>query len=69
MKRISNNDGASRTSRQKNDRIEKTLQKYRKITQVVPPVTEKVLRITPLGGQNGIGEKDNLAQEQWSFVH
>jgi len=63
MKRISNNDGASRTSRQKNDRIEKTLRKYRKITNTVPQLAEKVLRITPLGGQNGIGEKNMIVVE------
>lgn len=63
MKRISNNDGASRTARQKNERIEKTLRPYRKVTGTVAPSSEQVLRITPLGGQNGIGEKNMIVVE------
>ena len=31
------NDGASRIVRQKNEKIEKVLKKYRKITTTVPP--------------------------------
>lgn len=63
MKRISNNDGASRVARQKNERIEKSLQKYRKITGTVAKSADKVLRIVPLGGQDGIGEKNMIVVE------
>jgi len=63
MKRISNNDGPSRIVRQKNERIEKSLQKYRKITGAVEKSAEKVLRIVPLGGQDGIGEKNMIVVE------
>jgi ribonuclease J len=58
-----NNNGASRIIRQKNDRIEHSLKKFRKITDRVPAVRQKLLRITPLGGQDGIGEKNMIVVE------
>ncbi len=57
------NDGASRIVRLKNEKIEKVLKKYRKITTTVPPSGQQVLRITPLGGQDGIGEKNIIVVE------
>ena len=58
-----NYNGASRTARQKNEKIDKVLKKYRKISASAPPSAQQLLRITPLGGQDGIGEKNMIVVE------
>lgn len=60
--KIKQND-AMRVSRRKNDRIEQSIRQHRIKKAKLPPTTGKKLRITPLGGQNGIGEKNLIVLE------
>jgi len=62
MKNIKQNRVA-RVARQKSDRAASQLRDFRKKTAKVTPVGEKTLRIVPLGGQDGIGEKNMIVVE------
>ncbi len=62
MKQQKNNDVAH-LSRRKTDTIDRDLRRYRTTKgKALPALTDK-LRITPLGGQNGIGEKNLIVLE------
>jgi len=56
-------DGVSRLARQKIDRVEQQLRPYRKTNAKAPAIQQHALRITPLGGQSGIGEKNMIVVE------
>ena len=62
MKHISS-ESAIRASRQKTDRIDKKLRPFRTQKTKVIKTASTVLRITPLGGQDGIGEKNMIVVE------
>lgn len=49
--------------RQKAQRAERQLRPYRTTKGVAKPLTANTLRVTPLGGQNGIGEKNMIVLE------
>lgn len=53
----------ARAARQKSDRAASQLRDFRKKTAKVTPVGEKTVRIVPLGGQDGIGEKNMIVVE------
>ncbi|MFI5212848.1 MAG: MBL fold metallo-hydrolase, partial [Candidatus Saccharimonadales bacterium] len=62
MKQQKNND-AMRLNRRKTDTIDRDLRRYRTTkSRALPAMTDK-LRITPLGGQQGIGEKNMIVLE------
>jgi len=52
-----------RAARQKSDRAASRLRDFRKKTAKVTALGEKTLRIVPLGGQDGIGEKNMIVVE------
>ncbi|HMH70188.1 MAG TPA: ribonuclease J, partial [Candidatus Saccharimonadales bacterium] len=62
MKTIKNSD-ATRQLRRKSDGAERLLRKHRTIKAAVSPADKKRIRIVPLGGQNGIGEKNMIVLE------
>lgn len=62
MKKIKQTNVA-RATRQKSDRAANRLRYYRKKTAKVAPLTQETLRIIPLGGQDGIGEKNMVVVE------
>ncbi len=63
MKKITQNN-AIRVSRQKNDTVERKLRQYRTLSaEVLPHIQRDKLRITPLGGQDGVGEKNMIVVE------
>lgn len=49
--------------RRKNEQIERTVMPHRTTKSSIKPATKDTLRITPLGGQNGIGEKNMIVVE------
>jgi ribonuclease J len=49
--------------RRKNDTIDRTLRAYRSTITTTKPATAETLRIVPLGGQQGIGEKNMVVLE------
>lgn len=55
--------GVTRVSRQKTDRIEQTLKGYRTVAVKTGAADPTKIRITPLGGQDGIGEKNMIVVE------
>lgn len=62
MKTTQKND-ATRSIYRKSDAVERRLQRYKITRGVIRPADRKQLRITPLGGQNGIGEKNMIVLE------
>ncbi|MFZ1302080.1 MAG: ribonuclease J [Candidatus Microsaccharimonas sp.] len=62
MKNIKQN-GVARTTRQKSDRAEVRLRGFRKKSARVLPLAQQTLRVIPLGGQDGIGEKNMIVVE------
>ncbi len=56
-------NGVARASRQKSDRAATRLRQFRKKTAKVSKITQDTLRIIPLGGQDGIGEKNMIVVE------
>ncbi len=56
-------DNATRTQRRKTDTAERTVRPYRAVRGSVGKLAADTLRITPLGGQNGIGEKNMIVVE------
>jgi len=58
-----NKNKLNHVARQKSDRAASRLRDFRKKTAKVMPVGEKTLRIVPLGGQDGIGEKNMIVVE------
>ena len=61
--KITKQNDISRVVRRKTDAAERKVRPYRALkTKNVPPLTDK-LRIVPLGGQNGIGEKNMIVVE------
>jgi ribonuclease J len=62
MKTIQKND-ALRYARQKSERVERRLRPYRTIKTETDTANKKHLRIIPLGGQNGMGEKNMIVLE------
>ena len=53
----------ARAARQKSDRAASRLRDFRKKKAKVMPIVENTLRIIPLGGQDGIGEKNMIVVE------
>lgn len=49
--------------RRKAEMTERKVRKYRTTKATVPPLARNTLRIVPLGGQNGIGEKNMIVVE------
>lgn len=49
--------------RRKNEQIERTVMPYRTTKSGIKPVPRDTLRVIPLGGQNGIGEKNMIVIE------
>lgn len=49
--------------RRKNDRIEQAVAPYRMSQSMVKPLQKDTLRVVPLGGQDGIGEKNMIVVE------
>lgn len=62
MKTIQKNN-ATRVARRKADAAERALRRHRPIKARVPAANKELLRIVPLGGQNGIGEKNMIVLE------
>lgn len=62
MKNIKQNS-ALRVSRQKSSRADDRLRDFRKKKSKVPVLTKDTLRVIPLGGQEGIGEKNMIVVE------
>lgn len=58
-----NNDNATRVVRRKSDTIERIVRPYRALKATVGDLKSETLRIVPLGGQNGIGEKNMIVVE------
>ena len=52
-----------RVSRRKTETIDRLVRRHRTVKSKLLPSTENTLRITPLGGQNGIGEKNMIVLE------
>lgn len=59
----SKQNGITRVTRQKADRANTRLRDFRKQQSRVPALTPQTLRIIPLGGQDGIGEKNMIVVE------
>jgi ribonuclease J len=55
--------GVTRVARQKTDKIEQILRPYRPLMAKTPMADPTKIRITPLGGQDGIGEKNMIVVE------
>ena len=55
--------GVTRVTRQKTDKIEQTLRPYRAVMAQPTKADPTTIRITPLGGQDGIGEKNMIVVE------
>jgi ribonuclease J len=55
--------GALRVARQKSEAAERAVRSYRPIKTHAPTLGQGALRIVPLGGQNGIGEKNMIVVE------
>jgi len=55
--------GATRVARRKIDKIEQTLKGYRPLMAKSVAADPSKIRITPLGGQDGIGEKNMIVVE------
>ncbi len=53
----------TRDQRRKNQTAERVLQKYRTVKSRVAVLAPDTLRVIPLGGQNGIGEKNMIVVE------
>ncbi len=53
----------TRDQRRKNDSAERAVRPHRTIKATVRPLPSETLRIVPLGGQNGIGEKNMIVLE------
>ena len=58
-----NNINAAQVSRQLNDKIDRELRNYRVKLGKVENVPPQTVRVVPLGGQNGIGEKNMIVVE------
>jgi ribonuclease J len=56
-------NGVTRVARQKIDKIEQVLKPYRPLMANPPMADPTKIRITPLGGQDGIGEKNMIVVE------
>ena len=54
---------STKQQRQKTQRAERQLRPYRTTKVMAAPVKNGVLRVVPLGGQNGIGEKNMIVVE------
>lgn len=63
MKKQTRYDNASRVSRQKTDTVERALKPYRTKKATYSDLSKDTLRIIPLGGQDGIGEKNMIVVE------
>lgn len=59
----SNQNGVVRAARQKTNRAAERLRGFRKIKAKVAPLAPNTLRVIPLGGQDGIGEKNMIVVE------
>lgn len=58
-----NSINTARVSRQLNDKVDRKLSNYRVMLGKVAKVPRNTVRIVPLGGQNGIGEKNMIVVE------
>jgi ribonuclease J len=56
-------DGATQIARHKNETAERAMRRYRSTKANIHQLQEGALRIVPLGGQNGIGEKNMIVVE------
>lgn len=56
-------DGATQVARRKNETAERAMRRYRPLKSNVHRLAVGALRIVPLGGQNGIGEKNMIVIE------
>lgn len=56
-------DGVTQVTRRKNEAAERAIRRYRPLRARAPLPVARALRIVPLGGQNGIGEKNMIVVE------
>lgn len=56
-------DGVTQVTRRKNEAAERAIRRYRPLRARAPLPAAHALRIVPLGGQNGIGEKNMIVVE------
>ncbi|MEO5948988.1 MAG: ribonuclease J, partial [Candidatus Saccharimonas sp.] len=58
-----NNSNAARVVRQNSEKVEQHLRQYRPTAGKIANLKPEILRIVPLGGQDGIGEKNMIVIE------